>query len=298
MAKVQQLGYVGVTSGDLDAWRAYATSVLGHEIAHDSNDEALFLKMDEHHHRLSVHPGDEEDVRFVGWSVGTADRMQALAAQLDAADVAVTAAKPEEAADRRVIDFVHFTDPHSGIRTELHYGPEVVFTPPFHPARPISGFRTGELGLGHFVTFVPDIEAAVTFYEETLGFGVSDWIVLPGIGRIGAFLHCNRRHHSLAVFANPQPRKKVHHVMLEYTSLDDVGTGYDLCLERELVTATLGRHLNDRMLSFYFKNPGDWHFEVGWGAREIDPDTWQVEHYNGFTPGGGEWGHAGLMDVM
>lgn len=298
MAKVQQLGYVGITSTDLDAWGAYATSVLGHQIAHDSDDQALFLKMDEHHHRLSVHPGDEEDVRFVGWSVGNAARMQALAAQLDAADVAVTAGKPEEAADRRVIDFVHFVDPHSGIRTELHYGPEVIFTPPFSPQRPVTGFKTGDLGLGHFVTFVADIEAAVAFYEEVLGFGVSDWIVLPGLGRIGAFLHCNTRHHSLALFANPAPRKKVHHVMMEYAALDDVGTGYDICLERELVTATLGRHLNDRMLSFYFKNPGDWHFEVGWGAREIDPDTWQVEYYNGFTPGGGEWGHAGLMEVM
>jgi 2,3-dihydroxybiphenyl 1,2-dioxygenase len=297
MAKVQQLGYVGATSGDLDTWRAYATEVLGVQPAHDSDDQTLFLKMDEHHHRLSIHAGDEEDVRFVGWSVGTPERMQALAARLDAADVPVTAAKPEEAADRRVIDFVHFVDPHSGVRTELFYGPEVVYTPPFHPQRPIRGFET-ERGLGHFVTFAADIEAAVTFYEEVLGFGVSDWIVLPGIGRIGVFLHCNERHHSLALFANPAPRKKVHHVMLEYSGLDDVGTGYDICLERELVTATLGRHLNDRMLSFYFKNPGDWHFEVGWGAREIDPETWQVEHYNGFTPGGGEWGHKGLFDVM
>ena len=52
------------------------------------------------------------------------------------------------------------------------------------------------------------------------------------------------------------------------------------------------------MFSFYFKNPGDWHFELGWGAREIDPDTWQVEHYSGLQPGGGEWGHKGLFDVM
>lgn len=298
MDKVQELGYVGITSGDLPVWREYATTVLGHEVAHDSDDQALFLKMDEHHHRLSVHPGDEEDVRFVGWSVGTPARMDAIAAQLDAADIAVTAAKPEEAADRRVLDFVHFVDPHTGIRTELHYGSEVVFTPPFHPQRPITGFKTGDLGLGHVVSFVADIDAAVSFYSDVLGFAVSDWIVVPGIGRIGVFMHCNNRHHSFALFANPAPRKRIHHVMMEYTALDDVGTGYDICLERELVTATLGRHLNDRMLSFYFKNPGDWHFEVGWGAREIDPATWQVEYYNGFQPGGGEWGHTGLFEVM
>jgi 2,3-dihydroxybiphenyl 1,2-dioxygenase len=297
MGKVHELGYVGISSGDLDAWRSYAIGVLGHEVAHDSDDESLFLKMDGHHHRLSVHPGDTEDVEFVGWEVGTAENMDSLAAKLEGAGVTVIAAKPEEAADRRVVDFVHFVDPHSGLRMELHYGPEVAFMPPFYPQRPITGFKTEHQGLGHLVTFVPDPIAAAEFYEQVLGFGVSDWVLVPGMGRLGAFMHCNTRHHSFAFFANPEPRKKIHHIMMEYTSIDDVGTGYDICLERDLVTATLGRHLNDHMFSFYFKNPGDWHLELGWGARDIDPDTWQVEHYSGLQPGGGEWGHKGLFDV-
>jgi 2,3-dihydroxybiphenyl 1,2-dioxygenase len=298
MGKVHELGYVGISAGSLDEWREYATGVLGHEVAYDSDDQSLFLKMDGHHHRLAVHPSDEDDVAYVGWEVGSAANMQALADQLDAAGVAVTASTAAEAADRRVVDFVHFVDPNSGVRMELHYGPEVAFWPPFQPQRAVTGFKTAEQGLGHFVTFVADPVAAAEFYEQVLGFSVSDWIIVPGIGRIGAFMHCNTRHHSLAFFGNPQPRKRVHHVMMEYTSIDDVGSGYDICLERDLVTATLGRHLNDHMLSYYFKNPGDWHFELGWGARTIDPTTWQVEHYNGFQPGGGEWGHKGLMDVM
>jgi 2,3-dihydroxybiphenyl 1,2-dioxygenase len=298
MGSVQRLGYVGISARDLDQWKKYAIDVLGHEVAHDSDDQHLFLKMDGHHHRLAVHPSDAEDVAYVGWEVGNDQNMQALAGQLEAAGVAVTAATQEEAADRRVVDFVHFVDPNSQVRMELHYGPEVVFMPPYHPQRPIVGYKTDEQGLGHFVTFVPDPEAAARFYEEVLGFGVSDWIVIPGMGRLGAFMHCNTRHHSLAFFANPQPAHRVHHVMMENLSIDDVGTGYDLCLQRDLVTATLGRHLNDHMLSFYFKNPGDWHFEIGWGAREIDPATWQVEYYNGLQPGGGEWGHDGLLNVM
>jgi 2,3-dihydroxybiphenyl 1,2-dioxygenase len=297
MGKVNELGYVGISSLDLDAWREYVTNVLGQEVAYDSDAENLFLKMDGHHHRLSVHPGEVEDVAFVGWEVGSAANMQAVAAQLDAADVEVIAGKPELAADRRVVDLVTFTDPHSGIRMELHYGPEVAFWPPFQPQRPITGFKTAQQGLGHLVTFVPDAIAAAEFYEEVLGFGVSDWVLVPGMGRLGAFMHCNTRHHSFAFFANPQPRKLIHHVMMEYTSIDDVGSAYDLALERDLVTATLGRHLNDHMFSFYFKNPGDWHFELGWGARDIDPATWQVEHYSGLQPGGGEWGHQGLFDV-
>ncbi len=245
--------------------------MLGHEVAYGSDDQHLYLRLDEHHHRLTVHPSDHDDVDYVGWDVGTPENLQAVAAQVEAAGVAVKPATPEEAADRRVVDFAYFTDPNSDVRMELHYGAESVFMPHYHPTRAIEGYKTGDQGLGHAVLFVPDPEAAARFYEEVLGFGMSDWIIVPGMGRLGAFMHCNTRHHSLAFFANPQPRKKVHHVMMEHLALDDVGSGYDIALQRELVTVTLGRHLNDHMVSFYFKNPGDWHFEVGSGAARDRP---------------------------
>jgi 2,3-dihydroxybiphenyl 1,2-dioxygenase len=298
MSKVDRLGYIGIGARDLGEWSAFATDVLGHETAPDSDAQNLYLRMDDHHHRLVLHPSDTEDVAYVGWQVADGAAMDALAARLDAADVAVIAGKPEEAAVRRVLDFVHFVDPHSGTRMEIAYGPEMIFNPPFAPRRPISGFKTGDQGLGHFVTTVPDVDAAARFYGDVLGFAVTDWLVIPGMGKLGAFMHCNARHHSLAFFAHPGAQRRVHHVMLEQASIDDVGTAYDLCLEREVVTATLGRHLNDRMISFYFKNPSGWHLELGWGARDIDPATWNVEHYNGMQPHMGEWGHDGLLNLM
>ena len=298
MAKVDRLGYIGIGARDLDSWSGYATGVLGHEVTPDSDAQNLYLRFDDHHHRLAVTPADTEDVTYVGWQVPDAATMDALAAQLEAADVAVIAGKPEEAAARHVLDFVHFVDPHSGTRMEIAYGPEILFNPPFAPGRPISGYKTGDQGLGHYVTSVADVDAAARFYHEVLGFNVTDWLVIPGMGRLGAFMHCNTRHHSLAFFANPGATRQVHHVMLEHRTIDDVGTAYDLCLEQELVTATLGRHLNDRMISFYFKNPSGWHFELGWGARDVDPATWNVEHYNGMQPHMGEWGHDGILNLM
>ena len=295
--KVNALGYVGVGASDVDAWRSYATDVLGHEVAYDSDDKTLYLRMDEHHHRLVVEHDDSDDVAYVGWEVADQRALGALAAQVEAAGVEVLPATPDELARRRVLDLVHFREPHSGVRTELYCGPEIMFNPPFRPQRPLDGFRTGDLGLGHVLFNVADPEAAARFYVDVLGFGVSDWIVVPGMGKLGAFLHCNARHHSVAFMMNPQPRKLTSHVMLEHLSIDDVGRAIDICNERQLVSVQFGRHANDRMLSFYFKNPSGWNFELGWGAREIDPDTWQVEHYNALSPGGGEWGHQGLMEM-
>ena len=213
------------------------------------------------------------------------------------AGVNVVDGKPEEAAIRRVLGFVHFTDPHSGVRMELAYGPEVTFQPSYRPSRPISGFVTGAQGLGHFVTYVPDVEAAEAFYSQNLGFSTSDAPSVPGVGKIASFMYCNSRHHSLAFFGNPQPRRRTYHVMLEHTSIDDVGSAFDICQSQGNVKVQLGRHNNDRMFSFYARNPSGWLFEFGWGARTIDPETFAVEHYS-LTGGSGlgEWGHAGLME--
>lgn len=297
-AKVNQLGYVGILSSDPEPWKAYASEVLGNEISPDSDDGNLYLRMDNYHHRLSIEPGDRDDLAFIGWEVSDAEAMEHVAARIEAAGVRVEPGSAGEAERRRVIGLVHFTDPHNGVRTEVYYGPEILFTPAFLPRRPMTGYVTDGLGLGHVVTYVKDAEGAARFYAETLGLRVSDWVFVKVAGVKGAFLHCNRRHHSLAFFENPSPSRAVHHIMFEGATIDDVGTGFDICHDRNLVTAQLGRHCNDRTFSFYFQNPGNWHFELGWGSRVIDPDNWQVQYYDGMRPRGGEWGHDGIMGVF
>jgi 2,3-dihydroxybiphenyl 1,2-dioxygenase len=300
--KVDELAYVGINAADPDAWKAYATEVLGFEVAPDGDDDNLYLRMDTNHHRFIVHPVGTapEDVAYVGWQVRNAAAMEAVRAQVEAAGVTVTEGKPEEAAVRRVLDFVHFVDPHSRTRMEVAYGPEMTFSPPFHPGRPMEGgYVTGDMGLGHYVTYVPDVEAAERFYGEALGFATSDTPTIPGVGRVASFMYCNPRHHSLAFFWSPEPQRSANHVMLECETIDDVGIAYDICRDRDMIKVELGRHNNDRMISFYAKNPSGWYFELGWGARRIDPESFSVEHYSmGGSSGMGEWGHKGLDGLM
>ena len=53
-------------------------------------------------------------------------------------------------ADKRFVeDLIYFNDPQ-GNRIELVYKP-MIDTDPFKPGRPISGFKTGALGMGHAV---------------------------------------------------------------------------------------------------------------------------------------------------
>ena len=297
MHEVRQLGYVGSTATDLAAWRAYAVEVLGVEISPDSTDEVLYLRIDDHHHRLAIHAGDVDDVAHVGWEVADPGALERAVQRVESAGVAVKAGTAEEAASRCVLDLAWFECPHTGVRTELFIGPEMLFQPAFHPSRPIGGFVTGDGGLGHIVLYAPDIVAAEAFYRDVLGLATTDRVIVPGLGQVAAFMHANARHHSLGLMAIPGTPRRIQHVMFETADMDTVGTTFDICAARSITTTSLGRHLNDRAFSFYFANPSGWHFEYGWGPRSIDPASWRIEHFNGIRPKG-EWGHDGLISMI
>jgi catechol 2,3-dioxygenase-like lactoylglutathione lyase family enzyme len=138
--------------------------------------------------------------------------------------------------------------------------------------------------MGHVVMNVERIEPMLAFYQDLLGFRLSDYTLRPFRA---FFFHLNPRHHSFAVIETGQ--NSVHHLMVELYMLDDVGQAYDLALgDPGRVATTLGRHSNDFMTSFYARTPSDFFVEYGWGGRSIDPATWTpAEMKNGPSL----WGH-------
>jgi len=292
---VSKLGYIGANASSLGDWRKFGSEVLGLEISRDSSERLLYLRADERHHRLSIHASDNDDVSYIGWEVPTHEALEAAAAKLESCGVRVSAATPFELTERRVLEMIHFICPHSGVRMELSLGNEVVFNPRFLPTRDLSGFRTGELGMGHFVLYTANAQAAADFYVQALDFGVSDWVVNPEGAKLAVFLHCNPRHHSMAFINWPAAPRKIQHVFLETATIDDVGRTYDVCVQRELAKTSIGRHPNDRSISFYFRNPSRWFIEYGWDLATIDPLNVTVEQYT-LRPGIG-WGHAGLRNL-
>ena len=289
MSGVTQLGYLSIGVSDPEAWRALSTGVLGLEVVPGDNRASLYLRMDEHHHRIELRNDGTDDLQAIGWEVADGAALHALAQRLEDAGVPVRAGTRDEADQRRVLELITFSDP-SGIPTEVYYG-QPLNQRPFQPSRPISGFKTGDMGLGHVVVRQRDLQAGLKFYQDVLGFRVSD-IAGPGGQPFAAFLHCNPRHHSIAMIADPRSPQRIHHFMLECNSLDDVGSGRDLCGKQGApIVVDLGRHMNDHMVSFYVGNPSQFAIEYGWGARTVDDATWQVGHYESIES---IWGHPQL----
>jgi 2,3-dihydroxybiphenyl 1,2-dioxygenase len=282
--QIEALGYVGVRSDQLDDWETFASGFLGMQID-ERSASSLRLRMDDRRQRLVVAPDVGEGPALFGWELADAAALESLAARLEAAQIEVRRGTGALATERRVKELIVFKDP-IGTRLEAFHGAEIA-AEPFKPARAISGFRTGPLGVGHAVLAVANVEVLLPFYRDLLGFRLSDWLVRPFKA---FFFHVNPRHHSLALIETG--RNDIHHFMIELYSLDDVGQGFDIAQDLQVpLGTTIGRHTNDFMTSFYSRTPSGFMVEYGWGGRTIDPSSWQAGE---MQHGGSLWGHERL----
>lgn len=274
--KVSELGYIGFTTQEPDKWTNFLKEVTAMQVSDKADDGTVYMRMDERHHRFLIHKGEDEDVAYFGFLVKDEDELDGIAAQVEEAGITVTPGSKEDLESRNVLGMIKFNDP-TGFPVEVFYGAQVAKTP-YYASRESEGFKTGELGLGHGVLWTPDLAMSTKFYRDVLGFVISDGFV----GR-ATFMHCNPRHHSLALFQQrPGVTKRMNHFMIQYNQLDDVGLAYDIAEKRgEKFATTLGRHGNDQNISFYVTNPSGWETECAWGARNVDDSVWQTEYYGG-----------------
>ena len=245
---INSLSYIGVNSDRLEDWSEYSQKYLGMQQV-DRGKDTLSFRMDDQKQRLAITGDTGDSLAFIGWEVENKDDLQHYASILDKNNIPVSVGSSSYSDKRFVRELIHFNDPQ-GNRIELIYNP-MKDTDPFVPARPISGFKTGALGMGHVVLHVKDFNKVVPFYRDILGFKISDYSNTP-ISL--CFFHVNGRHHSMALFGSG--RQGFHHFMVEYNNLDDVGQGYDLQQFKDNAIAyTMGRHTNDYMTSFYSITP-------------------------------------------
>lgn len=289
MTAILNLAYLAVESARPAAWRAFCDQVLGLPPPQAHADGSLGWQVDDRAQRLVVQPGRGEDLAALGFECADDDALDALAARLARHGHAVEPASEAQQAARRVRRLLLAHDP-DGNRLELCTGLAAAARPFASTAFP-QGFCTGELGLGHAVLVSADTPRLEAFYVERLGFGVTERLHTRAgpIEVRGVFLHCNRRHHSLAIFDLPLARR-LHHVMLQAPAIHDIGLAYERARRFKVpMSMGLGQHpAPDGTFSFYAATPSGFDLEIGAGTHEIEPQGWAVQH----TQQASAWGHA------
>ena len=303
MSELKSLGYINISTSSIDRWRHFAFGVLGFAEGkgpQNGDASALYLRMDERAARIIVVPGETDRVLTVGWEVRDHSALQRVKAVLDGAGVAFKQLSVAEAGARRVEEVITFEDP-AGTTLEVFHGPVLDHSPVITPFG--AKFVTGDQGLGHIVLPATDPGGTFDFYTEVLGFRSRGAFRVPltpkGPKEFGPvrvrFLGINERHHSLAICpAAHQRDPRVVHIMVEVDTLDAVGQALDrINAEGIQLSSTLGRHTNDKMVSFYVRAPGDWDIEFGTDGMRVDETYYTAEEITADS----YWGHQWVGDL-
>ncbi|MFL0275626.1 biphenyl-2,3-diol 1,2-dioxygenase [Mycobacterium sp. SMC-19] len=296
MSAIKSLGYVSVQTTDIDRWRHFAFGVLGFAQGSGPDPDSLYLRMDERSARIIVSPGDTDKIVTVGWEVRDHAALQAVTRALEAAGVPYKQLSLAEADARRVEEVIAFEDP-AGTSLEVFHGAVLDHSPVVTPFG--ARFLTGDQGLGHVVLPALDVNGLFEFYTEVLGFksrGAFRVPVPPEFGPVRVrFLGINERHHSLALCPAATLRDPgLIHLMVEVDSLDSVGQALDRVTKDGFqLSSTLGRHTNDKMVSFYVRAPGDWDIEFGTEGMRVDETYYTAEEITADS----YWGHQWVDDL-
>jgi len=290
---IKSMGYVRVASTDLSAWQTFAEKVLGLAAGRGPTEGNLYYRIDEVSARLVVFPSDVDRLEATGWELADHEALQAAREHLTKAGVEFVEGTAEELAERRVQELIRFADPFENVFELFHgitYESRPVVTP--YAAK----FVTGDQGMGHIVVPVSDDVEALRFYRDVLGFRLRDSMSMPGefVGKEPGskvwlrFLGITPRHHSLAFLPMPNPSKCVH-IMLEVDKLDDVGRALERVRKHKApLSATLGRHMNDEMVSFYVRSPAGFDVEFGTEGLQVDDSRWVARESTAVS----YWGHV------
>lgn len=288
---ISNLGYLIIGASNLDQWIPYAEKLIGIRAERAKSGNAISLRLDAYQQRIRIVQSDEDDLLEAGWEFDSEPELDAYVDSLRVRGVEVSAGTPERCAERYVNKLYQCADP-TGFVHGFYSGPKMAMAEDgFRQlAGAGGGFKTGRLGIGHFVVAARDFPATDAFYRDVLGFRVSDHAseeVAPGMVVKATFYHTKTgRHHSIAAGQIPG-KKRLNHIMFEFNEMDDVGLAYDRFVKHDVpVIMAPGRHPNDKTFSFYVATPGGFGLELGWGGVVVG-DDWTVKTYTQMS----DWGH-------
>jgi 3,4-dihydroxy-9,10-secoandrosta-1,3,5(10)-triene-9,17-dione 4,5-dioxygenase len=298
MTEIRGLGYLRVQTAEIDRWRTFGYEGLGFAAGSGRwGDDAAYFRMDEREARLIALPADADRVLAVGWEVRDQFALARVESAVEKHGIAVTRFGVAESFRASAEEIITFHDP-GGTPVEVFFGPILDHSPVVTPFG--STFVTGAEGMGHVVLPTTEMAESIRFYTEVLGF-------LPrGAIRTGhrsglradaprvRFLGVNRRHHSLALVPAQRGQDPgLVHLMVEVATIDEVGQALDrLAALGFSVSSTLGRHTNDKMISFYVRAPGGWDIELGTAGCLVDEAYYTAEEITADSYWGHDWSRS------
>jgi catechol 2,3-dioxygenase len=254
---------IGVT--DLDAAVRFYTEVWHLDIVARSSDVVYLRGTGPAHHILALHRAEGPEVRMLTFAARSAQALDDVAANAVACGGRVLAGRHQvdepgggeavviEDPQGRVLRFVHGDVRHADTAQ--------------HPDRPVR--------ITHVVCNSADVALAQHFFEQALGFRLSDRT------RIMAFLRCGSDHHTIALADADD--NTLNHIAFLMPDLDSVMRGGGRMRDAGFpIEWGVGRHGPGDNVFSYFVGPSGFVVEYTAEVEQVDdsyvtggPEDWQ-----------------------
>jgi catechol 2,3-dioxygenase-like lactoylglutathione lyase family enzyme len=150
--------------------------------------------------------------------------------------------------------------------------------------------------LSHVVLNSPEPEKMLAWYDEHLGFRLSDTLIHPHLGGLMWFLRCSPQHHSMAIARCPHAA--LNHISFEMRGIDEYMRGSGRLMRAEIPKIWgPGRHMAGDNTFTYFTDPNGNTMEYTTELETLDEDTWHPSLYDAARPEvSDQWGTSNPMN--
>ena len=278
---VSDLQYVALAVPDLAAERAFFTQAWGLvEVAEEDGLVYLAAEASPHPYIIRLREDATRKTDLIGYTADTREDLDALFAQVQAAGCKIIA-EPGPAEGPAGGTAFRFFDP-DGRATEIVTGA----TGRTH--RQLARGEAIPLGISHVVLHSPDHVKLADFYNDVLGFRLSDWI-----GKFMVFLRCNPAHHRLAIMPGPPA---LNHIAFDVSSVDEMMRGLARMTENGIhLQWGPGRHTAGNNTFTYYTTPNGNTVEYTSDLETVDEDSWQPTTYEMSPSITDQWGTGRII---
>lgn len=280
-ASVTDLHYVAHAVPDLAAEQKFYGETWGlTEVAEENGKIYFAAEGSAHPFVIRLRQDDEKKTDLIGFSSASAADVDAIFAQAVAAG-AKPIAEPGPAEGPQGGYAARFFDPEGRAI-------EVICDTNKRQHRTLNKGEAIPIGLSHIVLHSPNHKGLLKFYEDVLGFRVSDWM-----GQFMVFLRCNPAHHRLAIMPGPPA---LNHVAFDVSSVDELMRGLAR-LTKNGVTLNWGpgRHVAGNNTFSYYLTPNGNAVEYTSDLEDVDEATWVPSTYPMSPENTDQWGTGRII---
>lgn len=281
MASVTDLQYVALAVPDLAAEREFFGKTWGlTEVGEEGGKVYFAAEGMPHPYVIRLREDAERKTDLIGFSAASREDVDAIFEQVKGADAKIIS-EPGPMEGLAGDYGFRFFDPDGRAM-------EVVTGSKARAHRTLGRGEAIPVGISHVVFHSPDHAGLADFYQQALGFRLSDWI-----GNFMAFLRCNSAHHRVAILPGPPA---LNHIAFDVASVDELMRGLARMHENEIkLSWGPGRHTAGDNTFCYFISPNGNAVEYTSDLEHVDEDTWTPKTYEPGPNTIDQWGTGRII---